>query len=117
VEHLLTMACSIRNRAVDGTRDTYGSEVVAEDFVAETVGFPQQQGESESHRDEELAVDDWLVFWPSGTRVDRLAQVTFPDYYGDDADLVLEVIGEPRRPRTPFGGEHHVEARARRVRG
>lgn len=110
ISHLLTETAVITNRAPAATRDAHGRKHLEDEDPVTTVGFAQQDSESDQRSNQDQATSMWWVFLPPGTDVRRDARITI-------AGRDLEVIGDPRTPTRPAIGVHHVEARCRLVAG
>lgn len=110
--HLLTLPCTIQNRATGAAQDGFGNPVLAASGEpVETVMELQQQGRTEDDDRGQVGEATWLAIWPAGTTVDEYAQVT-------TGGATYEVVGPPwaaRNPRTRQAS--HVEATLRRTSG
>lgn len=108
IDHLLTQPATITRRTDSGSKDAYGNPIPTE-TTASTVGFAQQDAETDDRVDADRAELMWWVFLPPGTAIDRTDRITI-------AGETLEVV-ELRSPTRPGPETHHVEARCRVVRG
>ena len=92
-------------------RDAYGNPRAAE--PQRTEGVPalleQQNAEEQTTAGRDVQVGDWLLTLPAGT------VLSGRDTVEHELHGTFEVVGDPEHVRLPLRGEHHVEARLRKV--
>lgn len=107
---LLNQPVTVKNFGVTGT-DSLGNETFGVTATTSTVGYVEQDQQSEVTGDQNTEVVDWTVWLPFGTVVGGRDRI-------EVGPIELEVIGPPDavwNPRTQTNS--HIRLKARSVNG